>query len=102
MPAASPGKRQVDEREAARPHSETDGEAVGEIAGVEAVGALSDFALLEQQVGADGAPQRVLDALLQRDQIRPAEPVVVIRCQQTLSVEVGSAQRRLKIEGDRI
>src|ERR1700749_2578191 len=98
MAAAAPRKRQVDERKSASADGQSDGEALGEIARVEAIGALCHLPLLEEDIRADRSPERMLDALLKSNQVRSAEPVVVVGRQQPLAVEIGSAERRLKIE----
>ena len=88
MAAPAPGERQVDERKPARANGQSHGEALGEIARVEAIGALRHLTLLEEEIRADGSPDGVLDALLERSG-RSAEPVVVVGSQKTLSVEIG-------------
>jgi hypothetical protein len=49
---------------------------------------LRHLTLLEEEIRADGSPDGVLDALLERSG-RSAEPVVVVGSQKTLSVEIG-------------
>ncbi len=57
-----------------------------------------DFSLLDEKVGANRPPDRMLHALLQRDEIGAAESIVVVAAQQALAVEVGAAHRRLEIK----
>src|SRR3954451_19413064 len=76
--SAAPGERQVDQRKPTCPHGETDGDALGVIAGAEAIASLRDLTLFEQEVRADRPPHRVLDALLEGDQVRSSKEVIVV------------------------
>ena len=98
MTAAAPRERQVHQREPACAQRQTNGDAVAELARSQTDAFRGDLPLLEQQIGPDRSPDRVLNALLQREEIRPAELVVVVRAEEALAIDVGAAQRRLKVK----
>src|SRR5438105_2114186 len=97
MAAAAPGKRQIHEREPAGPERQAHGRALGDVPGSKAVA--RDLSLLEHHERAKRPPDRVLDALLQDDAVGRAKPVIVVARQETLAVDVGAPEGRLKEKG---
>ena len=77
---------------------EPHGDARGQAREIEVAGPLRHFALFGLDEDANRAPERVFDARLQRQQVRPAEAVVLIARQQPFAVDVGAAERRLEVE----
>src|SRR5258708_2990967 len=98
MAVGAPREGQIDQWKSASSKRQADGHAAHEIAESKALAFGRDLPLLEEEVGANRSPDRVLDALLQRDQVGATEPVVVVRAQETLAVDVGPPQRRLEVE----
>src|ERR1700730_2720789 len=98
MAARAPRESQIDQGKSASAKRQADRDAANEIAQSQAVAFGGDFSLLDKEVGANRSPDRVLDALLQRDQISATEPIVVVTAQESLAVDFGAPQRRLEVE----
>src|ERR1700716_4251432 len=98
MTFATPREGEIDQRKAARTKRQPDRIAVNEVAETERSALLRDLALLGEHVHTDRSPNGMLNALLQRDEVRPAKSIVGVAAQQPLAVDVGSAERRLKVK----
>src|SRR5262249_9755765 len=101
--AAACRERQDDHRKPAGTKGQAGSDAVAEISGITDILLTLErhLALLGRQPDADGpGPQRMLDALLEQEQMRTTEAVVVVAREQPLAVDVGAAERPLEVERD--
>src|SRR5262245_45845925 len=100
---AAGGPRRDDRREPAGPERQTERIAANHVVEAEALLLERHLTLFGGQPDADRCLEdRMLEALLQHEQMRAAEAVVLVAGQDAVAVDVGTADRLLKVERDHI
>src|SRR5690349_8555067 len=96
---AAGGPRRDDRRKASGPERQTERVAVQQVVEIQPVLLARDLALIGGEPDAHRRLEdRVLEALLDDDQVRTAEAIVVVAWQNAAAVDIRSADRLLQVE----
>ena len=97
---ASPGNHDEDHGKAAGAKSEAGGEAVLQVIEANIPSGERDFSFVGHEGESEWSPDGMLEGTAQEEDVGSAKAAILITTERGCGVDVGSAERRLKIERD--